>query len=334
MTDRDPRMDESGAIGRPEESDVTGERPLLTVIIPTYNRAPVLAKCMTALCSQTCPPQLYEIIVSDDGSSDATRAVTQGFQSARIRYLFQQNAGANAARNRAIAKADGSILLLINDDVIATPTMLTKHLEIHDCYPDDRVAVLGRVTISPDLPLSRLAWLHLDRAYANLGNQRELDWRAFFTCNISVKKSLLVRGGFFEERIRYHEDLELGERLSHHGLRVIYCPEALGYHDHFLAEDEFLRIAAREANALAVWARKAPHVAPLLAALGFEPAMPLNRKVRHRLRAIAVNQATIPLWRLVARSCPPALRFLSLAIYGTIYRAVMRSHLLRELRAG
>jgi glycosyltransferase involved in cell wall biosynthesis len=312
------------------------DRPLLTVIIPTYNRAAVLSKCLDALCRQTCAPQTYEIVVCDDGSSDATRAtiatLLQSSQQPAVRYLYQQNSGANAARNRGIMEARGSILLLINDDVIATPAMLAEHLKAHERYPDDRVAVLGRVTISPDLPPSRLALLHLDRAYANLDRQRELDWRAFFTCNISVKKSLLMRGGLFEERIRYHEDLELGERLSHSGLRVVYRPEALGYHDHLLVEDEFIGIAVREAKALALWAKKAPHLAPWLAMLGFEPAMSRRRRFKHQLRAIAVNRTTIPFWRLVARRCPSRLLSLSLSIYATIYHVVMRSHLLRERR--
>lgn len=325
---------DSGAPGELNGLRAFGAGPLLTVVIPTYNRAPVLAKCLDALCRQTCAPNLYEVAVADDGSSDATRETTQQVSELRlprIRYLFQQNSGANTARNRAIAAAKSPILLLINDDVIPTPTMLAEHLAMHARYPDDRVAVLGRVTVSPHLPPSRLAALHLDRAYSNLGGQRELDWHAFFTCNVSVKKSLLERGGMFEEGIRYHEDLELGERLSHHGLRVIYCPEALGYHDHFLGEEEFFRTAEKEAKALAVWARKAPHLMPLLAPLGFEPAMALHRRIRRRLLAMAVNKATIPLWRKVARCCPSQLDPVSLAIYGTIYKAVMRSHLLHQL---
>lgn len=310
-------------------------RPRLSVIIPTFNRAAILAKCLQALSRQTCDGDLYEVIVADDGSSDATRDTVEqlaGQGAPQICYLRQQNAGANTARNRAIEVARGAILLLINDDTVATPPMLAEHLATHDRHPDDRVAVLGRVTISPELPRSRLAPLHLDRAYARLRDRRELDWRAFFTCNVSVKRSLLDRGGRFEERLRYHEDLELGERLSHHGLRVIYCREALGYHDHVLTEEEFFAVAAREGQALAVWSRIAPQLGPVLGSLGFEPALPRGRRIRHRLAEIVVNRATLPAWRWVARHCPSALEGLSLILYDKSYQCVRRSSLRRALR--
>jgi glycosyltransferase involved in cell wall biosynthesis len=309
--------------------------PRLSVIIPTFNRAPILTKCLEALSHQTCEGSLYEIVVADDGSSDETRAIVLQFAargSREIRYLHQENAGANAARNRAIRLARGAILLLINDDTIATQHMLTQHLAVHDRYPDDRVAVLGRVTVSPSLPPSRLAPLHLDFAFDSLGDRTELDWRAFFTCNISVKKSLLDRGGVFEERLRYYEDLELAERLSHHGLRVIYCPEALGYHDHFLNEEELFAIAAREAKALAVWARKAPQLRQVLGPLGFEPGLPAGLRLRRQLVRLVVNKATIPFWRRIARHCPLRFNALSLKIYSQIYQSARRWNLDRELR--
>jgi glycosyltransferase involved in cell wall biosynthesis len=308
----------------------------LSVIVPTYNRAATLAKCLAALRAQDAPAEAFEIVVCDDGSRDGTRATVEAFTgmgTPRVHYLHQENSGANRARNRAIAVARGEILLIINDDTIATPGMVREHLAVHQQHPDDRVAALGRVTISPELPHSRFAALHLDRAYRLLGERRELDWRAFFTCNVSVKKALLERGGYFEERIRYHEDLELSERLSHHGLRVIYRPEALGYHDHFLTEDEFFSIAAREARALATWARIAPRIAPLLGEFGYGPALPPGRRLKHRLLAVAVNRATIPFWRRLARACPARFEAFSQRIYLHLYQCEKRAHLRREARA-
>jgi glycosyltransferase involved in cell wall biosynthesis len=310
-----------------------GGRPRLSVIIPTYNRAATLAACIRSLQNQDCAPQQYEIVVSDDGSSDATPRIVQSLAEdaqTAVRYLRQDNAGANRARNRAIAAARGSILLFINDDTIAVREMLSQHLQGHERHPDDRVAILGRVTISPDLPPSRLAPLHLDRAYAKLRDGAELDWRAFFTCNVSVKKTLLDRGGMFEERMRYHEDLELAHRLARHGLRVVYRAAALGYHDHFLAEQEFFAIAAREARALQVWSEITPSIGPVLATLGYEPALSLSQRARHRLMDLLINRSTIPLWCQVARHCPERFRWFYLKIYDQIYQSLKRASLRGE----
>jgi GT2 family glycosyltransferase len=251
-----------------------------------------------------------------------------------IHYLYQDNAGANRARNRAIAQARGRLLLLINDDTIAAPDMLAEHLAAHSRYPDMHVAVLGRMTVSPELPLSRLAPLHLDRAFEGLSDGSVLDWRAFFTCNVSVKKALLDAGGLFEERLRYHEDLELAWRLSAHGLQVIYRAQALGWHHHYLNESEFLSIAGREARALHTWAKLAPKARPVLADLGYQPVTTGLRRWRHRLHTLAVNRHTEPAWRWLARSMPQRpkpLRWLTLTIYDQLYQGRTRAAL-RQLQ--
>jgi glycosyltransferase involved in cell wall biosynthesis len=303
--------------------------PALSVIIPTYNRAPVLDRCLHALAKQRCRPDEFEVLVSDDGSSDGTRDVVETFAARgafRLRYLAQSNSGANRARNRAAQAARAPLLLFINDDTIPTPLMLQEHLEGHVEHPEPGVAVLGRVTVSPELPPSRLAALHLDRAFTALAGRTDLDWRSFFTCNISLKKALLEQGELFEEGIRYHEDLELSERLSHRGLRVVYRPAALGYHHHFLTEDEFLAVACREARALAIWARKSPHLLPALAEFGFESALPLPIRVKHSAAGLIFNRWSNPLWRVAARGCP--MEFVSLKMYEQVYQSVKR----RELR--
>ena len=310
----------------------SGEGTLrLSVIIPTYNRAPVLDKCLAALAHQTVPAGEFEVIVADDGSSDETRATASHWAAvnSHFRYTHQPNSGANAARNRALAAARGEIVLLINDDVLATPQMLAEHLAAHDRYPAIHLACLGRVTASPSLPWTRLTWLHLDRAFDGLQEDAELDWRAFFTCNVSLKKRLAAAAGGFEEGIRYHEDLEFSERLSRHGLRIIYRPRALGYHDHFLTEEEFLRTAKREATALAVWARKAPHLHSVLGELGFEPGLPAARRIGHRALGLAINGTTIPFWMWTARRCPERVAH---KVYGKVYQAVRGTALRTELR--
>ena len=142
------------------------ENPKLTVIIPTYNRSAVLKKCLDALTMQTPSVDLYEIVVADDGSNDDTRQTVERCAAGSqvpVSCLWQSNAGANAARNQANTKAMGRLLLFINDDTIANPTMLAEHLQTHKHYPDESVAGLGRVTISPQfhtLCLKNFTWTH------------------------------------------------------------------------------------------------------------------------------------------------------------------------------
>jgi len=308
---------------------------VISVIIPTYNRVSVLKKCLEALSAQSIPINTYEVIVSDDGSADDTRKITENMIAdslCSIKYLWQSNKGANAARNNAIRASKGSILLFINDDTIAIPTMLEQHLQSHRRYPDENIAVLGRMTISAEVPYSIFSKLHLDANYDLWKGKKELDWLAFYTCNISVKKSFLLKYGLFEESIRYHEDVELSERLSHFGLRIIYNPEALGYHYHYLKEEEYLNVAKKEGIALAKWYKKSPHLKKELALIGLQTTSGLSKKIKYFIGDLMINSLTRPLVIFFARISGKMNENLSLMLYRKIYQSIKRESVRQELK--
>lgn len=308
----------------------------ISVIIPTFNRGSVVDRCLDALARQTFAAERFEVIVSDDGSTDDTAAVTAQWAGQgphpTIRYLWQSNQGANAARNHAVRESRGRLLLFINDDTIAEPTMLAEHHHVHCRYPEEQVAVLGRMTYSPELPPNLFSKLHLDANYGLWAKRKELDWRAFYTCNVSVKKSLLLKYGLFEERLRYHEDLELAERLSHHGFRLIYRPEALGYHYHFLRESEYLRVAKREGKALAIWYELSPGLGRELAEIGFHPTAAPLRKLKLFFGDLLCNRLTRPLFLAAARFFATRNEDLACQLYTKLYQSLKREGVREELR--
>jgi len=307
----------------------------ISVIIPTYNRASVLKKCLKALCKQSIPADIYEVIVSDDGSEDDTKKVSEealADTKCLIHYLWQPNKGANAARNNAIRASRGDLLLFINDDTIAIPKMLEEHLRTHQRYPEENISVLGRMTVSPEVPYSIFAKLHLDANYGLWKGMVELDWLAFYTCNVSVKKSFLLKYGLFEESIRYHEDVELSERLSHFGLKIIYNPEALGYHDHYLQEHEYLNVAKKEGIALAKWYKKSPHLKKELAMVGLQATSPLHKKIKYFIGDLIINRLTRTLFVVLARFFARINEGLSLSLYRKIYQSIKRESVRQELK--
>jgi GT2 family glycosyltransferase len=239
-----------------------------------------------------------------------------------------------------VEKASGRLLLYINDDTIATPDMIKEHIKTHEEYPEENVSVLGKVTISPNIPYSPFAKLHLDSGYAIFEGKKELDWRAFFTCNVSIKKSLLMPDGdarpamFFEERIRYHEDLELSQRLDQYGFKVIYNPAALGYHDHFLTEKEYLNTAAKEGKAIAIWYKIAPHLHQEIASLGFPPAASMTKKAYYAAADIAVNRFTRPLILQAARFLLDKNEDAALKLYAKLFQSLKREEIRKEMKKG
>ena len=86
---------------------------MISVVIPAYNHASSLARCLESLFAQE--DVQVEIIVVNDGSTDGTRAVLLPFQD-RITTVHQENAGANVARNRGAKRAHGAFLLFVDAD--------------------------------------------------------------------------------------------------------------------------------------------------------------------------------------------------------------------------
>ncbi len=215
----------------------------VTVVIPTFNRREVLTKAIRAHLVQSALSEIKEILVIDDGSTDGTEVRVCGLATGSpvpIRYWQHSNRGPAAARNVGIREATGEIILFSDDDIIPAPGLLAEHLRWHDQHPDIWAAVLGYVTWSPEVrPTPFMKWCGLDGplfAYAHFFGRAELDFRYFYTCNLSLKTEFLRRTGIFDEDFRRaaFEDAELGYRLQKNGLQLLYNPDAVGYHYRYM----------------------------------------------------------------------------------------------------
>ena len=225
----------------------------LSVIIPTYNRSEILAECLEHLAGQHFVKGEFEVIVVDDGSTDDTRKVVQNFQRKRffpLMYLFQKNRGQGIARNKALARAKGKIIVFIGDDIFVTQDFLREHVEFHRKYLKENEAVLGltlwdpRLTINPFMEFMTRGGLIFGRfgghqfAYDRLFGKKMADFHFFYTSNISLKRSLLLKHSFDEDFSSYGwEDIELGYRLTKfEKMKLYYNNKAIGYHYHPMDE--------------------------------------------------------------------------------------------------
>src|SRR5262245_58160245 len=130
---------------------------LISVVIPTFNRAELLRASLESLACQSLGPDRFEVVVVDDGSIDATRDVcVQLSPRMRLRYLHIENSGISAAKNLGIFAATGRILLFFDDDDVADQHLLREHLQSHRQHPEETVAVLGYTTWAPSLHVSEL----------------------------------------------------------------------------------------------------------------------------------------------------------------------------------
>jgi GT2 family glycosyltransferase/glycosyltransferase involved in cell wall biosynthesis/protein-L-isoaspartate O-methyltransferase len=212
--------------------------PTISVIIPTCNRKGILRLCLAALAAQNLPADRWEIVVVDDGSTDGTDAFLESYihPNKNLRVLHQENSGAGAARHAGVQAARGEYVLLLNDDTIAGPQLLSEHLRAHRESKNEKVAILGAFRPSEEStrrPLS--CWINHSPFLFPQNNLQPGGYReaAFFiTCNLSLRRDAILEAGNFDPEFRVAEDTELGARLMPRGYSVWFHPAALAWHEH------------------------------------------------------------------------------------------------------
>ena len=236
----------AGGPTQPHPAVVPGAPPLLSVIIPTYDRPEALRNLLDRLALQDLPPAAFEVIVVDDGSPTPT--ADTGPRPYAFSLVRQDNAGPAAARNRAIAQARGKWLVIYNDDTLPDPDGLRRHLDAQrSCEVPE--AILGRFDFLPehlDDPLTALMQqTTLLFGYTRLEAGRRYGWETFWTCNLSVPTEVVRSVGGFDPAFRHAlcEDVELGRRLEAVGVQVRYEPAIGAGHDHRLNLEGYLRRA-------------------------------------------------------------------------------------------
>ncbi len=211
-----------------------------SIVIPTYNRLPILEKCLRALERQLYSEnslQGYEVIVVDDGSTDGTVAWLRQHQAELTHVvLFEQDhKGPSVARNVGIEQSQGDTIIFIDSDLVVLEDFLQNHATALQSAQmrlgHDGLFTYGRVvnTANFDNPTSE-PFKITDYSQA-----------FFATTNVAIAKHWLVEAGLFDPQFTLYgwEDLELGVRLKNLGLSLIKVPEAVGYHWHppFSLED-------------------------------------------------------------------------------------------------
>ncbi len=110
--------------------------PLVSAVIPTFNRARDVCIAVGTAAAQTYPASGLEIIVVDDGGSDDTEAVLTRDFGSRVRYLNKPNGGVSAARNFGMKAAQGAYIALLDDDDEWLPTKIERQVELLENRPD------------------------------------------------------------------------------------------------------------------------------------------------------------------------------------------------------
>lgn len=189
---------------------------MISVIIPTFNRAEFLKEAIQSVLDQDYflgldKERIFEIIVVDDGSTDKTGEVVHSFES-EIRYVYQENRGVSAARNTGLKHASGNFIAFLDSD---------------DLWKRNKI----RIQMSLMNTLSRAKMCYTDETWIRDGifvnpkkrHQKYSGWifdRVLPLCLISLssalfRKEVFDKIGSFDEDFPVCEDYDFGIRLTH-----------------------------------------------------------------------------------------------------------------------
>lgn len=188
--------------------------PLVSLIVPAYDSEKFLREALDSAFAQDYEP--YEVIVVDDGSHDATGEIAQTYD---VLYIRQENAGAAAARNRALEHARGELITFLDADDVLPPNKISlqaAHLLEHP----EVGCVLGRQEIMFD-GVEPPDWLERDSIYGDLEGIPLL-------C-MMVRKPVLDELGGFDATYSFAEDRELLIRMRERGVEIAVLDELVLY---------------------------------------------------------------------------------------------------------
>lgn len=197
---------------------------MISIIIPTYNSAKFIVHALQSIFSQTY--QDFEIIVIDDGSTDATKAVLEPYLD-RLYYVYQENAGESSARNHGLSLAKGEYIAFLDADDLYKPNKLERQLSVF--LKDSSIDVVYNDVEVVDENLQFISILKSEEVY-----ETEQD----FLCMLLVRQivpgpaSIMLKRECIDSGIRYPEQYKNAEDYQfiielamHH--RFKYLEEAL-----------------------------------------------------------------------------------------------------------
>lgn len=208
------------------------DRPRVSVIIPAYNHEKFVAKAIESVLQQTF--QDFEIIITDDGSSDSTVRVIEEFTDPRIRFFpFENNRGACVAANFALEQVQGEYVAILSSDDLFLPQKLDTQVRFLDQHPEYGAVFSDAHLIDEnDAPFQDGShpYTHL----FSQPNKSRFEWlnHFFYNQNCLCHPTVLIRAecyrkiGGFNEGFAQLPDFEFWVRLCHH-YEIHILPEKL-----------------------------------------------------------------------------------------------------------
>ncbi|GAK58176.1 glycosyl transferase family protein [Candidatus Vecturithrix granuli] len=184
------------------------QRQLVSVIIPTYNRAAWLKEAIDSVLSQSA--QAIELIIVDDGSTDQTHELVAGYGD-QIHYLYQDNQGVSSARNLGIRSSHGQYTALLDSDDLWLPDKLARQIAIMEQQPDLQLCHTEEIWIRRGV---RVNPKKKHQKYGGYIFPYCLPLCVISPSSVMIRRSLFDNVGYFDETLPACEDYDLWLRIT------------------------------------------------------------------------------------------------------------------------
>lgn len=215
-------------------SEVRKDLPLVSIIIPTFNRPESLLRTLEGLSRQTFPSNRFEVIVINDGGRDEMDYLLQKKFPSALQIVHQENQGATVSRNRGAKISRGEVLVFMDDDIVLeAPTL---QILVEELVTRQQTVLLGALYLPSDLAE--------DSSYARILAQQEsipdregfIPFQDFKTGLMAIKKPDFFHLQLFQDPTGgwpNWDDVDFGYRAAQEGFKFLICPSASAAHwDH------------------------------------------------------------------------------------------------------
>jgi glycosyltransferase involved in cell wall biosynthesis len=195
----------------------------ISIVVPVYNGADTIGDCIESLLGIDDPDAAFEIIVVDNGSTDRTFGILDGYRD-RIRMLHEPIRGAAAARNTGVRNARGDIIAFTDADCVVEPRWL-RNLIPALCDPAVGIAGGPILATSPSNRVEKFG----ERIH---DHRRALEDESAYaiTMNWASRRAVLEEAGLFDPTLIRGQDADLARRIRMRGYRLVFCPDAIVRH--------------------------------------------------------------------------------------------------------
>ena len=201
------------------------EHKLVTIIVPVWNNPEQLERCITALQGQDYPPEQFEIVVVDNGSTDDTLARAQALG---VRVLQQPKPGSYAARNLGIAHTSSDYLAFTDSDCIPDQQWLSAAMA-RALQESNLGVVAGRIVLFNESGGEARRWAECYEALVAFP-QHQAALGTCATANWLSPRAAIMEAGGFDETVKSGGDHHMAMKIRSSGRTMLYEPSMLVRH--------------------------------------------------------------------------------------------------------